>query len=73
VIGVPREGIESELLDLSRVTIAMLRSADSADLDAASARVAARIADSLGSISGYQGSFSGQMRPSEEAPADSAG
>ncbi|GAA3205182.1 hypothetical protein ACFO1B_33375 [Dactylosporangium siamense] len=67
--GAPTD-IESELLDLSSVTIATLRKADLAGLDAATTRVVARIADTEGSISGYSGSFSGRMRPDSEAPAD---
>jgi hypothetical protein len=63
-------GIESELPDLSSVTIATLRKADVAGLDAATKRVVARIADTEGSISGYSGSFSGQMRQDSEAPAN---
>lgn len=61
--------IESELLDLSSITIAALREADLTGLDAATTRVVARIADAEGSISGYSGSFSGRMRPDSEAPA----
>ncbi|MFI5912997.1 hypothetical protein [Dactylosporangium sp. NPDC051541] len=61
--------IESELLDLTPVTIATLLQADLMGLDVATARVVARIADAQGSISGYSGSFSGQMRPDAEAPA----
>jgi hypothetical protein len=67
--GSPTE-IESELLDLSSVTIATLRNVDLTGLDAATTRIVARIADSEGSsISGYSGSFSGQMRPASDAPA----
>ncbi len=70
--GVPTDGIESELLDLSSVTIATLREADLPGLDAATTYVGTRIADGQTSISGYNGSFSGQMRPAGEAPATGA-
>lgn len=49
-------GIESELLDLSTVDVAMLRAVDSASLETAIERVRARIADAGSSISGYSGS-----------------
>ncbi|MEV7230716.1 MULTISPECIES: hypothetical protein [Polymorphospora] len=56
-------GIESELLDLSAVTVATLRSADPTGMTAAISRVRERVADSGGSISGYNGSFPSRMRP----------
>jgi hypothetical protein len=50
-------GIESELLDLSTVTVANLRSVELTGITAATARVRKRIADSAGSVSGYNPSF----------------
>ncbi|MGW5666410.1 hypothetical protein [Micromonospora sp. NPDC003776] len=58
-----RAGIESELLDLSTVNVATLRSVDLAGMTAAISRVRERVADSGGSISGYNGSFPSRMRP----------
>ncbi|MFG3299233.1 hypothetical protein [Micromonospora chersina] len=55
-------GIESELLDLSAVTVATLRSVDLTGMTAAISRVRERIADSGGSISGYSGSFPSRIR-----------
>ena len=69
----PTDGIESELIDLSSVTIATLRGADMAGIDAATERVVDRIATGGKSLSGYSGSFSDQMRPDSEVPVDSAG
>ena len=56
-------GIESELLDLSAVTVATLRTVDLTGMTAAISRVRERVADSGGSISGYNGSFPSRMRP----------
>ncbi|MEV4497474.1 hypothetical protein AB0J84_17455 [Micromonospora arborensis] len=56
-------GIESELLDLSTVDIASLRSVDRTGMTAAISRVQERVADSGGSISGYNGSFPSRLRP----------
>ncbi len=65
-------GIESELLDLSSFDVATLRSIDGAGITAAIDRVRAKIADSQGSISGYSGSFSGEMRPNGSESEDRA-
>ena len=54
--------IKAELLDLSTVDVAALRAVPAADLEVSLGRVGARITDTEGSISGYQGSFSEQMR-----------
>jgi hypothetical protein len=59
-------GIESELLDLSAENVATLRSAEPSGITAAIARMRERLADSEGSISGYEGSFT--IRPGEELP-----
>ena len=56
-------GIESELLDLSAVTVATLRTVDATGMTAAISRVRERVADSGGSISGYNGSVPSRMRP----------
>lgn len=56
-------GIESELPDLSTVNVTTLRSVDLAGMTAAISRVRERVADSGGSISGYNGSFPSRMRP----------
>jgi hypothetical protein len=61
-MGTTSAGIETELLDLSTVDVAALRSIPASDLETAMARVRARIIDAEGSISGYSGSFSGKMR-----------
>jgi len=50
-------GIESELLDLSTVDVANLRSVELTGMTAAIARVRERIADSAASISGFNPSF----------------
>ncbi|WBB68300.1 hypothetical protein [Micromonospora sp. WMMD812] len=63
-------GIESELLDLSTVNIATLRSADLTGITAAISRVRDRVADSGGSISGYNGSFPSRTRPAGPDPED---
>jgi FXSXX-COOH protein len=62
--------IESELLDLSMVDVSTLRAVDSSGLAAAIDRVRTRLADSEGSISGYNGSFAtppASGRPDDEA------
>ncbi|MCO1597016.1 hypothetical protein M8C17_17820 [Micromonospora sp. RHAY321] len=55
--------IESELLDLSTVDVASLRSVDLTGMTAAISRVRAIIADTGGSISGYNGSSPSRRRP----------
>ncbi|WP_320068909.1 hypothetical protein [Micromonospora sp. RTGN7] len=55
-------GIESELLDLSTVNVATLRSVDPTSMTAAISWVRERVADSGASISGYNGSFQSRMR-----------
>jgi len=54
-------GIESEMLDLSMVDVATLRSVDGSDMAAAMARVRNWIADPEGSVSDYNGSFSSEV------------
>ncbi|GIE29424.1 hypothetical protein Ait01nite_024690 [Actinoplanes italicus] len=61
-------GIETELLDLSTVDVAALRSLPASDFETATERVRARIIDGEGSISGYSGSFSGEMRGDRPDP-----
>jgi hypothetical protein len=54
---------EAELLDLSTVDVANLRSVPAADLETSAGRVKAQITDAEGSISGYTSSFAGQLFP----------
>ena len=63
-------GIESELLDLSMFGVETLRSISDAGVDATIDRVRMRILDSQGTISGYNGSFSDHMRPTDSQSED---
>ncbi|RKN47530.1 hypothetical protein [Micromonospora endolithica] len=69
-MDMPSTEIEVELLDLSTVDVATLRSVPATDLETTIRRVNARITDAEGSISGYSGSFSGRMRPENEPEPD---
>jgi hypothetical protein len=60
--------IESELLDLSTVSMASLRSVKLAGITAAVDRVRERIADSAESVSGFNPSFTGP--PASTGPTD---
>lgn len=66
-------GIESELLDLSRIGLGTVRTAEVTGITAAIVRVRERIADSAESISGYNPSTGGpaaSVVPEAEDPID---